>query len=198
MDAKRFDRLTRRFASGGSRRNLLRGIAGGLAAAALARDFGGVEAAPHSVPRGGVCYRDQQCINDYYAPGGAGLNPDLQEVYCRDNGFWYDGELNCCRYEGGFCALDEECCGDWTCVDGFCRAWWWTTEGSASLLLGDSCGAPEQCDPSGSVATCGDNGVDYGGVCCTFYGNWCGSDRHCCGSLVCLGAVCTVPYEGFG
>ena len=198
MDGTRFDRLTRRFARGGTRRNLLRGIAAGLATVAAARERSDVDASPHSVPRGGVCYRDKQCINDYYAPGGAGLNPDLQEVYCRDNGFWYDGEFNCCRYEGGFCGRDEECCGDWSCIDGFCRAWWSGPGNSGALLLGDPCGYPEQCDPSGTYATCGENGYGEGSVCCAFYGAWCESDRQCCGSMFCLNSSCTVPYEGYG
>ena len=120
MDAERFDQLTRRLSRGGSRRALLRGL--GLAAGLVvaAGQESATEAAPNSVPRGGVCYRDRQCYNDYVAPRGAGLNPDLQIVYCADNGFWYDGEFNCCRYEGGFCDFDEECCGYRSCINNFC------------------------------------------------------------------------------
>lgn len=214
MKATRFDTLTRRMARAGSRRTLLRAVAGGLAAAVFVRVRGNVDAAPNSVPRGGVCYHDRQCINDYYAPGGAGLNPLLQEVYCRDNGFWYDGELNCCRYEGGFCDYDEECCGGWSCVNGFCGSWEpydetlgdvtddilpGITNGVGTLGLGQPCFDAAQCySGSGTETTCAANGIDYGGVCCTFYGFGCVSDRHCCGSLQCLGGICTVPYEGFG
>jgi len=214
VKATRFDTLTRRMARAGSRRTLLRAVAGGLAAAVFVRGRGDVDAAPNSVPRGGVCYHDRQCINDYYAPGGAGLNPLLQEVYCRDNGFWYDGELNCCRYEGGFCDYDEECCGGWSCVNGFCASWGLReeplgdvtddilpgiTNGVGTLGLGQPCFDAAQCySGSGTETTCAANGIDYGGVCCTFYGFGCVSDRHCCGSLQCLGGICTVPYEGFG
>ncbi len=120
MESKRFDLLTRNFARGVSRRRALRGIAAIAAAATMARRPDPADAAPFSVPRGGACYRDRQCINDYVAPRGAGLNPDLQIVYCADNGFLYDGELNCCRYEGGFCDRDEECCGYRSCIGNFC------------------------------------------------------------------------------
>lgn len=198
MQATRFDTMTRRMARGGSRRNLLRGVAGGLATAVFARARGDVAAQPNSVPRGGACYEDRQCINDYYAPGGAGLNPEWQEVYCRDNGFSYDGEWNCCRFSGGFCDRDEECCGVGYCVDGFCEDQSWITAGPNSLPLGSPCVSPEQCDATGSVRTCDYNGIDEGGVCCNFYGNWCDSDGHCCGSMICLDQACTVPYEGYG
>jgi hypothetical protein len=121
MDAERFDQLTRGLSRGPSRRVLLRrlaGVVGGLVATTQANRA--AEAAPHSVPLGGPCYRDRQCYNDYEAPRGAGLNPDLQIPYCADNGFFYDGEFNCCRYEGGACYADEHCCGYRSCVNGFC------------------------------------------------------------------------------
>lgn len=119
MDSERFDRLTRRLAAQASRRGLLRGIVGGIAATIALRG-GDAEARPHSVWRGGVCLRVRQCYNDYIPPRGAGFNPDLQVVYCAFNGFSYDGEFNCCRYEGGFCDRDEECCGFRSCINRFC------------------------------------------------------------------------------
>ena len=209
MDEARFDRLARTFGRTASRRGVLAG--GGALVAALAGRVRAASAAPFSVPLGGVCYRDRQCFNDYVAPRGGGLNPDLQVVYCADNNFSYDGEFNCCRYEGGFCGSDGECCGVNVCVDSFCRFPEWlygdTTDailpgnpgGFGSLGLGEPCGDPVQCySGSGTETTCADNGIDYGGICCTFYGFGCLSDRHCCGSLICAGGICTVPYEGYG
>lgn len=120
MESQRFDRLTRRLARRASRRSALGGLGAVLAALATGPRADLARATPFSVPLGGACYRDKQCINDYVAPRGAGLNPDLQIVYCAENGFWYDGELNCCRFEGGFCRRDEECCGFRSCIDSFC------------------------------------------------------------------------------
>jgi hypothetical protein len=210
MDDARFDRLARSFGRPSSRRATLRRLAGATALGLLARARPEPAAArPYSVPRGGTCFHDRQCLNDYTPPRGAGLNPEYQVVYCADNGFSYDGDFNCCRYWGGFCDIDEQCCGDLSCIGGFCGypdAFGDVTDdilpgdgGFGSLGLGEPCGAPEQCySGSGTETTCADNGIDYGGICCTFYGFGCGTSRHCCGSLVCLGGVCTVPYEGLG
>ena len=136
MDDARFDLIAKRLAGRRSRRGLL-GV-GAAVATALAARFRTASAAPFSVPLGGTCYRDRQCVNDYVAPRGGGLNPDLQVVYCADNGFWYDGDYNCCRYEGGFCGRDEECCGGLECIGGFCASGAPPTTCSAYL-----CG----CDP---------------------------------------------------
>lgn len=210
MDDARFDRLARAFGRQTSRRGAVRGLAAAAGAMFLGRaGAGDAAAAPHSIPLGGACFQDRQCINDYIPPRGAGLNPEYQIVYCADNGFYYDGDFNCCRYWGGLCDVDEHCCGDLSCVGSFCGypdALGDVTDdilpspgGFGSLGLGEPCGAPEQCySGSGTETTCADNGIDYGGICCTFYGFGCLSDRHCCGSLTCVGGVCTVPYEGYG
>lgn len=116
MDPARFDRLSRRLA----RRHLIRGVGGGLVAISFGRVAAPASAAPNSVPLGGPCYHDRQCINDYVAPRGAGLNPDLQIVYCADNGHRRDGKTNCCRYDGGACSTSEDCCGYRGCYGGFC------------------------------------------------------------------------------
>lgn len=113
MKPSRFDQFTRRAAA--------RGLIGALAGAALAAITREPAAArPNSVPLGGVCYRSHQCINEYAASGGRGLNPDLQVPACASNGFDWDGDMNCCLWEGGFCRGDNECCGLLACNDGFC------------------------------------------------------------------------------
>ena len=65
---------------------------------------------------GGACRHTNQCL--HHAPSSRRARPNRQAVYCADNGFRYDGTLNCCRYGGGSCARDEECCGD----RHFCRS----------------------------------------------------------------------------
>ena len=187
MDEARFDRLARAFGGRTSRRVAVRRLTVGAAAVLLpwarARDVAGQSG---SVPLGGVCYDDFQCNQAFVdAPNRA---------VCADNGFGYDGPFNCCVYGGNRCLANEHCCGGLECIVGYC-----TDVSFGSLGLGEQCGFPEQCySGSGTETTCADNGVDPGGICCTFYGFGCGSSRHCCGSLVCVGGVCTVPYEGFG
>jgi hypothetical protein len=43
-------------------------------------------------------------------------------MFCADNGFDYDGPLNCCAYEGGYCYSDEGCCGIASCITGVASA----------------------------------------------------------------------------
>lgn len=191
MDEARFDRFTKALGRQTSRRAAARGGAGGILALLAGRNAASqAAAAPGSVPLGGACFKDRQC----------------DRAACADNGFAYDGPSNCCLYDGGQCRLDEHCCGNLLCLSGICTDINTlgdltddilpTPGGFGSLGLGEPCGDPSQCySGSGLEATCADNGIDFGGICCTFYGFGCASDRHCCGSLRCLGNICTVPYE---
>ena len=43
-------------------------------------------------------------------------------MVCAWNGFDYDGDLNCCTYEGNRCGFDEACCGLASCIGGFCSS----------------------------------------------------------------------------
>jgi hypothetical protein len=121
VDKERFDRLTRAVSQAASRRGVLRGF-GALVAGILAGPAVSDEAAARlrSVPLGGVCYNDRQCYNEYVSTRRR-QNPDLQIVYCADNGFTYDGAFNCCRYSGGACYVDEDCCGTRVCAKQFCK-----------------------------------------------------------------------------
>ena len=48
---------------------------------------------------------------------------DLQNiVYCADNGMRWDAGFNCCRYWGGECWDDGDCCGSLTCNLGYCSS----------------------------------------------------------------------------
>ena len=112
MDDARFDRIAKRLADRRSRRGLLAG--GGALVAALAGRARAASAAPYSVPLGGVCYRDRQCV-----PSTPWDSPN-DIVYCATNGNDWDGDYNCCRSTGGRCQHDGECCAYLICADGFC------------------------------------------------------------------------------
>lgn len=121
MDAKRFDCLTRRLTLPRSRRAIIPGLAAvwaGLFGAIATRQRAAAQL--NSVPLGGACYDHHQCYNDVDSFSRPDLNYQNQLVWCIDNGIWQDGELNCCRYEGGLCWLDGHCCRDLTCIEGRC------------------------------------------------------------------------------
>ena len=85
MDQARFDSLARVVARHGSRRGLLRALAGALGLLVLGRHASLVAAQTGYLGPGEACYDDSQCGNTRYSP-----------MFCADNGFDYDGALNCC------------------------------------------------------------------------------------------------------
>jgi hypothetical protein len=101
MDDRRFDNLTRALAGGISRRTGLRLLAGGGAALLTLTRGAGRRASAQGYYRGAgePCWDSSQCVAADTA------------LACDDNGFDYDGPLNCCAYEGSRCASDEGCCG---------------------------------------------------------------------------------------
>ena len=110
MDDRRFDGLTRAMARNARRRSLLRAVAGGAGGALLAVVRRGSPASAHHgrLGPGDACYHNRQCVVAD-AP-----------LVCADNGFAYDGPLNCCTYVGSRCGFDEACCGSASCIGGFC------------------------------------------------------------------------------
>ena len=117
VDSDRFDAVVRAFAAHASRRETLRGAAA-LAAASMLALLRSSTAEAHHAPigLGGACRHTIQCM--HHAPTSPRVRPTRQAVYCTDNGFRYDGALNCCRHQGGSCTRDEHCCG----VRHFCRS----------------------------------------------------------------------------
>ena len=111
MDDRQFDGLTRMLAVGDTRRRLLRTAL--MAIPTMLAFLRGAEtAARHSkTPLGGACRHTNQCLNHPASGRRVRRRPSRQAVYCDDNGFLYDGALNCCRYRGGSCQVDEHCCG---------------------------------------------------------------------------------------
>ena len=114
MDDQSFDRLARSVAGAGSRRTLVRGFAAGVIAFALTNMRPAPAAAkPYSVPLGDACYRTIQC-----SPSASMRVED--EISCADNLIDWDGEFNCCRWRGGQCWYDSQCCGQNECIRGYC------------------------------------------------------------------------------
>jgi hypothetical protein len=130
MDDRRFDNWARAVAGIGSRRRVLGGLVGISGAALLGafrRGASDVTAHHGSSGPGDPCRHDDQC-----------LGADAPLV-CAWNGFDYDGDLNCCTYEGNRCGFDEACCGMATCFNGFC-----SSSGSASAGSGGFASANAQ------------------------------------------------------
>ena len=152
MDDRQFDRLARALVGPARRRGVLRLLAGGAAAALLAARGGRGAAAHHgTLGPGDPCYDSSQCV---------GADAPL---VCADNGFAYDGPLNCCTYEGSNCGFDEACCGTAACVGGICAS------GAPVGCTGEGCpcapNGPDPCDPG--LVCCGE--PDGSGTCLPLY-----------------------------
>ncbi|MBA2597215.1 MAG: hypothetical protein H0V00_11395 [Chloroflexia bacterium] len=125
MQGQRFDIMVRVVAGHTSRRGLLRGGLPALAATMLSLVRGDSVAARRSAtPLGGACRVTSQCLHHTVTTTRRRRSRQArQAVYCADNGFRYDGALNCCRYQGGACTRDEDCCGGrHYCVSRVCRS----------------------------------------------------------------------------
>ncbi|MDQ3695302.1 MAG: hypothetical protein M3464_16985, partial [Chloroflexota bacterium] len=137
-----------------------------------------------SLGPGDACYDSRQCV--------AADAP----LVCADNGYEWDGPLNCCTYVGSRCSSDEGCCGDASCLDGFC---------SLALVIdyvgaGEVCYDGSQCVAADTSLSCDyvSNTNDY--RCCAYEGSRCGNNRSCCGSASCVDGFCAAAplYSGPG
>ncbi len=193
VDEQRFDRLARTVGDQRTRREAMRWLVGSMAAVvALVR--GGSAAAHATVQLGGACYDSSQCRDD----GGFG------PVYCDDNGYDYDGPLNCCRYEGGYCGENHEnCCGQLECWNGgYCTNVSVSPGVGYGLPLGASCTDTSQCNGGGYGVLCVGSFTLPGMTCCLMNGQGCQFDGDCCGSDLCMfqgrqiGSTCAQYYGG--
>ncbi len=172
MDEQRFDHFTRGMAGRDSRRKLLRGLAGALGLVAV-RQHAGTTAARHGVAGpGDPCRSSAQCV--------AADAP----LVCADNGFDYDGPLNCCTYAGSRCGSDEACCGSAVCAGGYC-----TTQPTYSGP-GDPCQNSSQCLAADTAVYCDYVAITNDYRCCALQGSRCGAYASCCGWLTCQGGIC--------
>jgi hypothetical protein len=174
MDEHRFDNLTRGLARSISRRGGLRLLASaGASLLALARGKGEAAAQEWFLSAGEPCRDSSQC---------RGADAPL---VCADNGFPYDGPLNCCTYEGSRCGADEHCCGTAYCdANGLCSSTF-DVRG-----VGDPCQTTDQCRRPQTGAICEYTVSTGDSRCCWYEGSLCTSGAQCCGSRVCAGGVC--------
>ena len=111
MHDNRFDMAVRLLAGRASRRGAFRGVIA-VFATVLAVMRNAETTAHHAMtPLGSACRHTSQCIHHAIVTRQIRVRSSRQAVYCADNGFRYDGVLNCCRYGGGSCQRDEHCCG---------------------------------------------------------------------------------------
>jgi hypothetical protein len=191
VDDQRFDSLARVVAGLGSRRAILRGLAGAAALAAWGRRGAPASAQYGNLGPGDACYDDSQCSSSltYGTP-----------LVCADNGFDYDGPLNCCTGEGSYCFSDEGCCS-WAYCDANQRCSFASSPGPSPSFgpnAGDPCQTTDQCNRPVTGAIC--EYTDYTGDnrCCWYEGSLCSSGAQCCGSRICSNGVCQFPGGGSG
>lgn len=132
------------------------------------------------------CTASDQCSQD----GGP--------VTCADNGVADDGALNCCRYGGGACQSDGQCCAGLLCINGACGGS--AASSGGSVGLGAACTAADECSQAGGAVACADNGIAADGAlnCCRYAGGACSSGAGCCAGLECVGGVCGGTATGDG
>lgn len=184
MDGQRFDALARHIGESRTRRGVLRGIAGTAALCLGLRRSAPVEGKLRFRTAGEPCHSDDQC-RAADAP-----------LICADNGFDYDGPLNCCTYVDGRCFEDEGCCWGNVCVNGFCAY-----PAPSYLGPGDPCSQEGQCRAADTALTCAYVASTGDYRCCAAGGDRCGSDSGCCGDSVCgSGGFCVdrLPFSGPG
>jgi hypothetical protein len=184
MDEHRFDNLTRGLASVVSRRGGIRLLAAaGASLLAFARGKSGAAQGGYRTA-GEPCWDSSQC-----------LGADAPLV-CADNGFPYDGPLNCCTYEGSRCGADEHCCGTAYCdANGRCSS----SPSNAPFDargVGDPCQTTDQCRRPQTGAICEYTVSTDDTRCCWYEGSLCASGAQCCGSRVCAGGVCQFLDSG--
>jgi hypothetical protein len=187
VDAQRFDQLARAVGGNGSRRRVLRGLAGAIALLALGRS-GPSASAQGSRGPGDACWDDSQCSASVM---------NYSSLVCADNGFDYDGPLNCCTGEGGFCFSDEGCCGSAYCNTDNARCVRTSSDTPYFPGPGDPCQVNDECFALGLV--CDYVGLTDDSRCCGYEGSSCGWDGQCCGWLTCgAGGYCTSGGPGPG
>jgi hypothetical protein len=175
VDDRAFDRLTRVVANGASRRGVLRGLAGVLALVTLGSRTPAI-AAQGWLRLSDPCYDDSQCAQT-----------QMSQIVCADNGFDYDGPLNCCVYDYGICDQDEDCCGALVCIGKNCGAS--PLASQTGLPLGSQCYSADQCSGGGSAMNCADNG-GFVPACCLVGGQPCSQPLDCCMPNNCVSGYC--------
>lgn len=190
MDEHRFDNLTRSLSRTVSRRGGMRLFAAaGASFLALARGKRDAAAQYGSLGPGEACYDDSQCSSSlmYGSP-----------LVCADNGFDYDGPLNCCTGEGSLCFSDEGCCS-WAYCDANGRCSFASRVSPSPVFApsaGDPCSTTADCNRPVTGAICEFTNSTGDNRCCWYEGSFCSSGAQCCGSRICANGVCQFPSGG--
>lgn len=165
MESDRFDKLTRRLATGISRRGAVTTLA-----VISGWELGGLENVDAKKKKEKKCPKackapQVKCTKRCHkcCPDSLG-NPRVCELVpvCPESA---DGKY-CCGKEGVECGQDCDCCGDLVCPNGEC-----------CVSFGTVC--------TETTACCG---ACEGGTCCSNQGGECESIDDCCGDLECVGA----------
>lgn len=138
MDGQRFDAFTRAIAGRGSRRSLLRAVAGAASLAALAYRATRAGAQADDFGPGDPCQFDTQCVASGTTCDYVGQTDDYR----------------CCGYEGSHCGGDEDCCGWLVCPPG-------DFSGAFCASECTTAGCPCIAGAGGAISRCGD-----GLMCC--------------------------------
>ena len=196
MDGSRFDRWTKTMARGGSRRVVVRALAGGALAAGLGR-LGRAAVAAACQKKGKPCDQDQDCCSKRCKHGTclcskAGKGCTNANDCCSSGGgagTCSGATETCCRLPGEPCQQTNPCC-----VDGSrCEAPAGGGPKRCCLRQGESCafdGGSEACC-NGLICAADTQECEVpGAVYCLHVGQACQSDAHCCGSSACCSHNC--------
>lgn len=138
MDGHWFDTFTRAATSSGSRRGVLRIVAGATAFGLLSHKAIPAAARNHDLAPGDPCQFDTQCVNSGTTCDYVGETDDYR----------------CCGYEGSRCGGDGDCCGWLVCPPG-------DFNGSFCASECSSVGCPCIAGAGGALTRC-----DDGLICC--------------------------------
>lgn len=188
MDPHRFDQLTKRLATTGrTRRQLLRGLAGGLLAAALGRQA----ALAACTTLGRPCTADGDCCSGSCTPvaPGHGVCAACPPATCGANEYQDPRDCTCrCVFSQQVCGADEVCdLAAHGCVPAPTTEPGPCGDVGAACTTGSDCCAPNVCANGACAAACPPGSRDCDGVC---HPGSCCSDADC-GGEHCCGGTCT-------
>jgi hypothetical protein len=200
MEERRFDDLTRVLGAARSRRQVFRGLLGGVAAALVGRSL--IPSLAEAAPFGG-CSRqacERRATSDWLT-----CNASCNNVAC--GGHSLRGEPNVCLGCLGACIFNYEiavrgcrasgCSGGEQCCNGNCADLRFDANNCGAC--GHVCHPGEIC--AGGVCECGDNGTICNGQCVDTQldSHNCGSCGHVCDTCkTCVGGTCVDVDCGLG
>jgi hypothetical protein len=182
MDDRRFDDLTRRLASGNSRRQVLKTMAGG-ALGGLAGALGLGRAGAAGCNTDAECARGETCDSAtgrcLRRGGGNGRPANQNQTQSQSVGI------------AAACTSDVECAPNETCVDFVCIP----RGGGGQCVRGSTCTSDATCCGGEVCDTLNQVCVSAGGPCTNDTGT-CFDSLDCCGNEECVGGLCQQTAGG--